>query len=88
MINDFYSGLSADQVISTYRLINILARLRVTGTITVATVDCVSSLETLDVAMSGYDLKKISYDPSKIDYSAEEAVERLFDAFRFTSNIL
>jgi len=84
MVEPFYTRLSMDQVIATYKLVNLLRRLRVIGTIELSTVGCTPPVETIgdydivDMTMNIYGIEKIGYDPSKGKTDVEDLLEQLF----------
>ena len=73
-----------DQVTSTYRLVILLRRLRVIGTLelqTVGTHEEVTSIgnyDLFDMRTNIYGIEKISYDPTKGKTDAEELLEKVF----------
>lgn len=84
MVSGFYSRLSADQVAGTYKLIKLLTRLRVIGTLECSTVsaypdvDPLGAYDIIDMTMNIYAIKKLRYDPRKNRQDIEELLESLF----------
>jgi hypothetical protein len=84
VVSNFYSGLSAEQITATYKLVNLLTRLRVIGQLTTRTVQTLPAVEILgnydiiDMTMNVYGIEKVGYDPSKGRILAEELLESIF----------
>ncbi len=84
MVSEFYSRLSADQVISAYALIKLLRRLKAIGTLECATltqipeVDVLGDYDVIDMTLNIYGIRKISYDPSRKGQDIELELESLF----------
>lgn len=80
----FYERLSMEQVITTYRLINLLRRLRVIGTLELQTVgstadpEMLGAYDIIDMTDNNYGIEKIGYDPTKGKTNAEELLEKIF----------
>lgn len=73
-----------DQVVATYKLVLLLRRLRVTGTLELQTVsdfpevEVIGNYDVIDMTDRIYGIEKIAYDPTKGKTDAEELLERIF----------
>lgn len=83
--NNFFRDLTIDQVVSTYKLVLLLRRLRVTGTLKLKTINTVPNLlgsidtyDFIDMRTNLYGIERMNYDPIKGLSAAEELLEDLF----------